>query len=84
MLHEHEPIYTDGSKRGDRAAAAAVMNGHAYIERLPDKASIFSAELHAVFLALDHVETSDKDKFVIFTDSQSCLQSIKGQEWKNP
>ena len=83
-LIEYEPIYTDGSKRGDRAAAAAVKEGHAYIERLPDRASIFSAELHAVFLALDHVETSAGDKFVIFTDSLSCLQSIKGRDWKNP
>ena len=83
-LHEFEPVYTDGSKRGDRAAAAAVKNGHSYVERLPNKASIFSAELHAVFLALDHVETSTEQKFVIFTDSMSCLQSIKGQDWKHP
>ena len=83
-LQGYEPIYTDGSRQGDRAAAAAVKDGHAYIERLPDKASIFSAEMHAIFLALDHTETSEAERFVIFTDSLSCLQSIKGQDWKHP
>lgn len=80
----HEFIYTDGSKMNARTASAAVMVDHAYQERLPDKASIFTAELNAIFLALDHVETSSKSDFVIFTDSKSCLQSLASRDWKNP
>ena len=77
-------IYTDGSFADDKAAAAAVLDGHAYIERLPDRSSIFSAELHAIFLALDHIETSDEERFVVFSDSKSVLQALQGGDWKNP
>ena len=84
ILKDYEPIYTDGSRKDDKAAAAAVKGEHIYTERLPDRSSIFSAELHAVFLAMDHIETSRKRKFVIFSDSMSCLQAISGKDWKNP
>jgi ribonuclease HI len=79
-----EFIYTDGSLSEEGVAAAAVMGDHEYVERLPDGSSIFSAELHAIMLALDHVETTPVRDFVIFTDSKSVLQSIQGQHWENP
>ena len=44
--------------------------------RLPDCASIFSAESQAIMLALDFIEVSQHDKFAIFSDSISCLQAI--------
>ena len=61
MSFETDFIYTDGSVSDDKAAAAAVIDNYSSIERLPDKSSIFSAELHALYLALDRVETSDDD-----------------------
>ena len=45
-------FYTDGSVSDDKAAAAAVIDNYSSIERLPDKSSIFSAELHALYLSL--------------------------------
>ena len=68
------------------AAAAAVIDNYSSIERIPDKASIFSAELHALYLALDRVETADDDErnFIIFSDSKSALQAILGQDWTHP
>ena len=42
-----------GSVSDDKAAVAAVIDNYFSIERLPDKSSIFSAELHALYLALD-------------------------------
>ena len=48
--------YTDGSVLNEKAAAAAVTDNYSSIERLPDQSSIFSAELHALYLALDRVE----------------------------
>ena len=61
----------------DKAAAAAVIDNHSSIERLPDKSSIFSAEL---------VETADDDErnYIIFSDSKSALQAISGQDWTHP
>ena len=44
---------------------------------------VISAEMHAIFLALDHVETSESSHFMIFTDSKSVLQSLQGKVWKN-
>ncbi|MEE8152293.1 MAG: ribonuclease H family protein, partial [candidate division NC10 bacterium] len=80
----YEFIYTDGSCCNTKAAAAAIKGSHSYVERLPDHASIYSAELHAIYLALDHVETSEGKKFVIFVDSKSVLQALEKKDWQNP
>ena len=82
---DYDFIYTDGSFSDDKAAAAVIDN-YSSIERLPDKSSTFSAELHALYLALDRVETADDDErnFIIFSDSKSALQVISGQDWTHP
>ena len=54
----YETIYTDGSKDGDTAGSACVTPSDTYKCRLPDSASIFSAEIKAIDLALDHIEQS--------------------------
>ena len=86
VFRDYDFIYTDGSVADDKAAAAAVIDNYSSIERLPDKSSIFSAELHALYLALDRVETADDDErnFIIFSDSKSALQAISGQDWTHP
>ena len=49
---------------------------------LPDKSFIFSAEIHALYPALDRVETTDDERsFIIFSDSKSALQPIWGRDW---
>ena len=74
MSFETGFIYTDGSVSDDKAAAAAVIDNYSSIERLPDKSLIFSAEMHALYLALDRVETADDERnFIIFSDSKSAL-----------
>ena len=47
----YEIIFTDGSKDGDTAGSACVTPFDTYKYRLPDNASIFSAEIKAVDLA---------------------------------
>ena len=84
LFNDFEFIYTDGSSRGDNTAAAAVKGKHIYSECLPDKTSIYSAELHAIYLALDHIETSELQKTVIFTDSKSSLEALNNRDWKHP
>ena len=42
-------IYIDDSKDNDKVAAAAVINKYVFSARLPDKATIFSAEAKACF-----------------------------------
>ena len=46
--------------------------------RLPNKASIFRAELHAISLALSLICRSKEKNFIIFSDSMSSLEAISG------
>ena len=70
-------LFADGSKSEAGVGSAAVCKGTVRtIASLPQQASIFSAELHTIHLALliirDHQE-----RFVIFTDSLSSIQAIQ-------
>ena len=80
----HHRVFTDGSKDGDKVGAAAVCNGEKRSVRLPDRSSIFSAEAHAILLALDIIQHSSHKKFIILSDSLSCLQSIQNMNLHNP
>ena len=80
----YETIFTDGSKDGDTAGPARVTPSDADKCRLPDSASIFSAEVKAIDLALDHIEQSRNLDFIIFSDSLSVLQSLPNRHIENP
>ena len=80
----YETIFTDGSKDGDTAGSACVSPSDTYKCRLPDNASIFSAEIKAIDLALDHIEQSRSSDFIIFSDSLSVLQSLHNRHIENP
>ena len=51
--------------------------------RLPDNASIFSAESQAINMALDYIEEANLSKVIIFSDSLSVLQSINNSKIDN-
>ena len=80
----YETIFTDGSKDGDTAGSACVTPSDTYKCRLPDNASVFSAEIKAIDLALDHIEQSRSSDFIIFSDSLSVLQSLHNRHIENP
>jgi len=68
-LQGFSQIYTDGLKTNNGTAAAA-MNGDVVKSlRITSHASIFTAELVALNLALDIIRRSRHKKFVIFSDS---------------
>ena len=79
-----EDIYTDGSKDGEKVAAAAILDGELYQFRLPNNTSIFSAELKAIGLALNHIEQDAYWRYIIFTDSLSAMQALEGEKTDNP
>ena len=81
---KYETIFTDGSKAVDTAGSACVTPSDTYKCRLPDNASIFSAEIKAIDLALDHIEQSRSSDFIIFSDSFSVLQSLHNRHIENP
>ena len=83
---EYLHIYTDGSKQENRAASGLIYGGLPASYRIKNNSSIFTAELHAIKRALDHIRISPRlnNKFVIFSDSKSALESIDNQESRNP
>ena len=80
----HRAIYTDGSKAGNRVAAAATSNNFSAQVRLPGNASIFTAKLQALKMAFNIVKNCDGDHFIIFTDSLSSLQALDSNNCNHP
>ena len=72
-------IFTDGSKCGDHVSNAVFFGSarHRIQHRLPDGASIYSAELHAVFAALQLADDRAWKKIVICIDSRSVVEALK-------
>ena len=84
-------IFTDGSKFQDgRVAYCAyfpdLLNKPILSARIPDNASIFTAETMAILKSLDFIQISQRRdrRFIIFCDSKSVLETISNQETKNP
>lgn len=75
-------IYTDGSKN-DTGVGFGVCSEDldlVYRAGLPSEWSVFSAELIAIEYALERINESDHDKFVVYTDSLSAIQATNN-EW---
>ena len=81
---DHRFLYTDGSKDDHKVGCAVVSNFNIIKRRLPGHTSIYTAELRAIQLALDVVNNSNKDKYVICVDSLLCLQAIEQQHIDHP
>ena len=72
-----ERIYTDGSKYPDGVGCAVIYKDEIYQARLPNSASILTAELTAINHALSVIDKSKKRTFVIFSDSYSAISALK-------
>jgi len=59
-------LYTDGFKMGNEVAAAVVHGNVTKTTRLPNKAIIFRAELHAISLALSLIRVVVKRRILLF------------------
>ena len=71
------PVYTDGSWDRNSVACATVFPSNTVIfMRLPDSASIFTAEILAIFKALEEIKYSVASKYIVLTDSLPCLQTL--------
>ena len=76
QYYAREEIYTDGSKYEEKVASSTILDGELYQSRLPNNASIFSAEMKAIDLALYHTEQDVYWRYIIFTDSLSVMQAL--------
>jgi len=83
-LQEHYHVYTDGSRMNSLVGAAAVGRDVSKILQITDKASIFTAVLVTLNLALDIIRRSTRKKSIIFSDSLSSLLACPGAVWAPP
>ena len=73
-------------QHGDKTAAAFICPSFEFSNHIPDKSSIFTAELEAIMSALRYIKsmpTTKRNKFVIFSDSKSTLQALLSK-WDHP
>ena len=68
-------VYTDGSCREDRSGCGIWSNEFQLKSRLPDKTSIFTTELYAIYAAINFVSRLD-GQFVILSDSLSAIKAL--------
>ena len=73
---DYTHIFTDGSKDGDKTAAAFICQSFEFSKRLPDKASIFTAELEAIVAALCYIRITVKTIHLLFLVTKSALQAL--------
>ena len=82
---DHIPVYTDGSRDGNSVTCATVFPSDiTFSMRLPDSASIFTAEIWAIIKALEKIKNASASKFIIFTDSLSCFQALLYMKLEHP
>ena len=74
---EYEIIYTDGSKVTGYCGCAVIHLNFEIRYPLPSSFSVLSAELYAIFLALDIALRDLTGKVLICTDSLSAIRSTQ-------
>lgn len=84
LRHKHAvdvEIYTDGSKSsegvGAGIAVVSSLRDHVFGRRIHETATIFTAELYAIKIALQTLKTYRGIASVIYSDSRSAIQAIK-------
>ena len=72
-------IFTDGSKDIDKTAADFICQSFEFSKRLPNKASIFTAELEAKMSALRYIKMTDKNNtfVVLVTLNLHCYPTVQ-------
>ena len=84
---KYTAIYTDGSRSDSGVTAAAVTSSETLSVRLPHNSSIFTAEAKAMLIALGYISkrcSAKHNKFIIFSDSLSCLTAIRNFKTDHP
>jgi len=84
-FHSHQfPIYTDGAKNENGVGVSAVsLNGTKRI-KLMKESSIFTAELCGILCALQIVDATQRENFIIFCDSRSALSVVEHYDSTHP
>jgi len=84
QYHNSIRIYTDGSKHTHGVGSAAVSGTTIRKATLPQHATILTAELYAIQLALTFIKAHNSLIFTIFSDSLSSLSCIASRTTTHP
>ncbi|GBN29334.1 putative RNA-directed DNA polymerase from transposon BS [Araneus ventricosus] len=81
LYHRHQyntyiPIFTDGSKTTTRVGCGVVIADVPSSFQLNALCSVLTAELTAIFLALERISDLLEHKFCIYSDSKSALEAL--------
>ena len=75
---DFHPVFTDGSAKDNKTGCAVVTRLQSYMYRLPNSTNIFIAELYDLSKAIDSINLTHGNKFLICCDSLSVLQALEG------
>ncbi|GFU58567.1 uncharacterized protein TNCV_4068801 [Trichonephila clavipes] len=70
-------VYKDGSKTIGHVGCGVVFNNTIFSFSLHNSMSVFSAELTAILIVLQHMLVSNHRHFCVYTDSMSALESLR-------
>lgn len=78
-------LFTDGTKTSDYVGCAFVSESIQCVRRINRDATVFTAELYGLIMAVEHILKHKFLKTVVFSDSLSALRALKsvGRK-KNP
>ena len=76
QYNNHFKLYTDGSKSIHGVGSACYSESSTKIASLARMASIFSAEIYAISLAITIIGQISERDFVVFSDSMSVLSTL--------
>jgi ribonuclease HI len=70
-------VYSDGSVQGNSSGCGVFCTQFQLLAHLPENTTIFTAELYAIYAALNFIKKYP-DKYIIFSDSLSCISALQG------
>ena len=73
-------LSTDGSKALGQTACAVVCKEQVFKYKLPEYSSVFTAELYAIYIAIELTIQNNIENAIIVTDSLSSLQAIENYQ----
>ena len=81
----HIKVFTGGSKTEAGVGAAAMVKEDRFVSATLSKAAtIYSAEAHAIAMAISEIKQESAPRVVIYSDSYSVLRSLAEVNYANP
>ncbi len=85
ILHKwYMPVFTDGSKHGDRVSSAACCRGYTESKSLHGPFWVYTAEINALLIGLEIMSYSNTKWFLALSDSLPCTQALSNGNVSNP